>query len=62
MVWRVRSVFFRLDEDVFHTYSAYARGTESLTNAYTLLDMTHYGRQQDSEDSPPGWAQKPTYG
>jgi predicted dithiol-disulfide oxidoreductase (DUF899 family) len=56
------SVFFRLDEDVFHTYSAYARGTENLTNAYTLLDMTPYGRQQDFEDSPPGWPQKPTYG
>jgi predicted dithiol-disulfide oxidoreductase (DUF899 family) len=24
------SVFFRLDEDVFHTYSVYVRGTESL--------------------------------
>lgn len=56
------SVFFRLDEDVFHTYSTYARGTESLTNAYTLLDTTAYGRQQDFEDSPSGWPQKPTYG
>jgi predicted dithiol-disulfide oxidoreductase (DUF899 family) len=56
------SVFFRLDEDVFHTYSAYARGTESLTDAYSLLDTTSYGRQQDFEDSPPGWPQKPTYG
>ena len=56
------SVFFRLDDDVFHTYSAYARGTESLTDAYRLLDMTPYGRQQDFEDSPPGWPQKPTYG
>src|SRR5207244_4481082 len=25
------SVFFRLGDDVFHTYSTYARGTESLT-------------------------------
>jgi predicted dithiol-disulfide oxidoreductase (DUF899 family) len=56
------SVFFRLDEDVFHTYSAYARGTESLTDAYRLLDTTPYGRQQDFEDSPPCWPQKPTYG
>jgi predicted dithiol-disulfide oxidoreductase (DUF899 family) len=56
------SVFFRLENDVFHTYSAYARGTESLTNAYSLLDTTPYGRQQDFEDSPPGWPQKPTYG
>jgi predicted dithiol-disulfide oxidoreductase (DUF899 family) len=56
------SVFFRLDDEVFHTYSAYARGTEALTDAYALLDMTPYGRQQDFEDSPPGWPQKPTYG
>jgi predicted dithiol-disulfide oxidoreductase (DUF899 family) len=56
------SVFFRIDDDVFHTYSTYARGTESLTDAYSLLDTTPYGRQQDFEDSPPGWPQKPTYG
>jgi predicted dithiol-disulfide oxidoreductase (DUF899 family) len=56
------SVFFRIDDDVFHTYSTYARGTESLTDAYSLLDTTPYGRQEDFEDSPPGWPQKPTYG
>jgi predicted dithiol-disulfide oxidoreductase (DUF899 family) len=56
------SVFFRLDNDVFHTYSTYARGTESLTDTYRLLDTTPYGRQQEFEDSPPGWPQKPTYG
>lgn len=56
------SVFFRLDNDVFHTYSTYARGTESLTDAYTLLDVTPYGRQESFEDSPPGFPQKPTYG
>jgi predicted dithiol-disulfide oxidoreductase (DUF899 family) len=56
------SVFFRLDDEVFHSYSSYARGTESLTNSYTLLDTTPYGRQQDFENSPPGFPQKPTYG
>jgi predicted dithiol-disulfide oxidoreductase (DUF899 family) len=56
------SVFFRLDGDIFHTYSTYARGGESLTDTYRLLDTTPYGRQQDFEDSPPGWPQKPTYG
>jgi predicted dithiol-disulfide oxidoreductase (DUF899 family) len=56
------SVFFRLDDDVFHTYSVYARGTESITDAYRLFDTTPYGRQQDFEDSPPGWPQYPTYG
>ncbi len=56
------SVFFRLGEEVFHTYSTYARGCESLTDAYALLDRTPYGRQEDFEDSPPGWPQRPTYG
>ena len=46
----------------FPYLSVYARGTESLTDAYDLLDMTPYGRQEDFEDSPPGWPQKPTYG
>jgi predicted dithiol-disulfide oxidoreductase (DUF899 family) len=55
------SVFFQFDDDVFHTYSTYARGNESLTDTYRLLDTTPYGRQQDFEKSPPGWPQKPTY-
>jgi len=56
------SVFFLLGDDVFHTYSTYARGAESLTDAYSLLDITPYGRQEDFEDSPAGWPQRPTYG
>jgi len=56
------SVFFRLDDAVFHTYSAYARGVEGLTNATLMLDLTPYGRQEEWEDSPSGWPQRPTYG
>lgn len=56
------SVFFRLGDDLFHTYSLYARGGENRTTAYALLDITPYGRQEDFEVSPPGWPQKPTYG
>jgi predicted dithiol-disulfide oxidoreductase (DUF899 family) len=56
------SVFFQLEGDVFHTYSSFARGTESVTDTYRLLDITPYGRQQEFEDSPPDWPQKPTYG
>jgi predicted dithiol-disulfide oxidoreductase (DUF899 family) len=56
------SVFFRLDDDVFHTYSTYARGRESLTDSYQLLDRTPYGRQEDFEKSPGRWPQRPTYG
>jgi predicted dithiol-disulfide oxidoreductase (DUF899 family) len=56
------SVFFRIDGDVFHTYQCFARGVEGATDAYALLDTTPYGRQEDFEDSPAGWPQKPTYG
>lgn len=56
------SVFFRIGDDVHHTYSTFARGVESLTDSYRLLDCTPYGRQEDFEDSPAGWPQKPTYG
>ena len=56
------SVFFRLDDDLFHTYSVYARGLEPITDSYDFLDLTPYGRQEDFEDSPAGWPQSPTYG
>jgi len=56
------SVFFRVGQEVFHTYSTFARGVESVTDAYALLDCTPYGRQEDWEKSPRGWPQKPTYG
>ena len=56
------SVFFRMGEELFHTYSTYNRGCESLSDVYRLLDMTPYGRQEDLEDSPAGWPQRPTYG
>jgi len=56
------SVFFRIDDDIYHTYSTYKRGCESLSDVYRLLDMTPYGRQEDWEDSPAGFPQRPTYG
>ena len=56
------SVFFRIDAEIFHCYSTFARGTEGITDAFSLLDATPYGRQLDFEESPPGWPQRPTYG
>ena len=56
------SVFFRVVDDLFQTYSTQHRGVENVTDSYSLLDLTPYGRQEDWEDSPPGWPQKPTYG
>ncbi len=56
------SVFFRIGDDVYHTYSVYARGLEPITDSSDFLDLTPYGRQEDFEDSPEGWPQSPTYG
>ncbi|HLH20208.1 MAG TPA: thioredoxin family protein [Bryobacteraceae bacterium] len=42
------SVFYR-DEagGIFHTYSTYARGLESLVGTYTFLDLVPKGRDED---------------
>jgi len=57
-----KSVFLRDGYEVYHAYSAYARGTGLLATHYNYLDLTPYGRQEAWEDSPEGWPQKPTYG
>jgi predicted dithiol-disulfide oxidoreductase (DUF899 family) len=56
------SVFLRDGEDVYRTYSTTARGVDRLLFINNILDLTPYGRQEDWEDSPPGWPQHPTYG
>ncbi len=43
------SVFLRDDARVFHTYSAYGRGTEQVGGTHYYLDMTELGRQEDWE-------------
>jgi predicted dithiol-disulfide oxidoreductase (DUF899 family) len=41
-------VFIKGDDgQIYHTYSQYGRGGESLLTAYGLLDMTPLGRQED---------------
>jgi predicted dithiol-disulfide oxidoreductase (DUF899 family) len=49
------SVFLRRGDDVFHTYSAYARGLDHTAVGYPFLDLTPYGRQEQWEDSPADW-------
>jgi predicted dithiol-disulfide oxidoreductase (DUF899 family) len=44
------SSFLREGDEIFHTYSVFARGTEYLGNAYTLLDLTALGRQENWEE------------
>jgi predicted dithiol-disulfide oxidoreductase (DUF899 family) len=55
------SVFLRDGDDVFRTYFTSTRGVEALGSVWTFLDLTPLGRQEDWEDSPPGWPQGPRY-
>lgn len=50
------SVFYKdADGQVFHTYSAYARGGDILLNVYNFLDLTPKGR---NEDQIMGWVRR----
>lgn len=55
--WPGASVFLRRGDEVFHTYSTYARGLDHTAVGYPFLDLTPYGRQEPWEDSPAGWPQ-----
>ena len=44
------SCFLRDGDNIFHTYTTYARGTDGLGGSYTLLDLTALGRQEDWEE------------
>jgi len=56
------SVFLRDGTDVYRTYSTTARGVDRVLFVHNILDLCPYGRQEDWEESPPGWPQHPTYG
>jgi predicted dithiol-disulfide oxidoreductase (DUF899 family) len=44
------SMFLRAGDDIFHTYSMYARGAEMLGGSYYFLDLTALGRQEAWEE------------
>jgi predicted dithiol-disulfide oxidoreductase (DUF899 family) len=56
------SLFLRDGANVYRTYSTTSRGVDRLLFVNNVLDLAAYGRQEDWEDSPPGWPQHPTYG
>ncbi len=51
--------YLRHGSKVFETYWTTRRGVEAMDNSYRLLDLTVYGRQEQWEDSPPGWPRRP---
>jgi predicted dithiol-disulfide oxidoreductase (DUF899 family) len=56
------SAFLREGANVYRTYATTARGVDRVLFVNNVLDLVAYGRQEDWEDSPPGWPQHPTYG
>jgi predicted dithiol-disulfide oxidoreductase (DUF899 family) len=52
------SVFFKNDnEEVFHTYSTYARGLDNLVGTYSFLDLVPKGRDENP-DSTMDWVRR----
>jgi predicted dithiol-disulfide oxidoreductase (DUF899 family) len=44
------SCFLREGDEIFHTYSTFARGTDVIVGTYSWLDLTALGRQEDWEE------------
>ncbi len=50
------SVFDQDDDgEIFHTYSAYARGIDVVNGAYQFLDLVPKGRDEAGHDGPQYW-------
>jgi predicted dithiol-disulfide oxidoreductase (DUF899 family) len=59
--WHGTNAFIREDDRVFRTYFVNSRGDEAMGSTWSYLDLTALGRQEEWEDSPPGYAQTPPY-
>jgi predicted dithiol-disulfide oxidoreductase (DUF899 family) len=55
------NVFLRDGDDVFRTWHTSGRGTEQLSHTFPLIDLLPWGRQEEWQDVPDGWPQRPTY-
>ena len=55
------NVFLRDGQRVFRTWHTAGRGTEQLGHSFPLLDILPWGRQEEWQDVPDGWPQRPTY-
>ena len=52
------SVFARDGDDVYHTYSTYARGLDPCNATYQLLDIVPKGRDEDDLPYPQDWVRR----
>jgi predicted dithiol-disulfide oxidoreductase (DUF899 family) len=55
------NVFLRVGDRVYRTYNTQGRGVEQLSHTFALIDLLPYGRQEEWQDSPPGWPRSATY-
>lgn len=55
------NVFLRDGDTVYRTWHTNGRGTEQLSHSFALIDVLPWGRQEEWQDSPPGWPSRPTY-
>ncbi|MBD0861669.1 DUF899 family protein [Gordonia sp. zg691] len=55
------NVFLRDGDTAYRTWHTTGRGVEQLGFTFGLLDALPYGRQEEWQDSPEGWPQRPTY-
>ncbi|MEZ0358240.1 DUF899 domain-containing protein [Mycobacterium sp. SA01] len=55
------NVFLRDGQTVYRTWHTNGRGTEQLSHSFALIDLLPWGRQEEWQDSPAGWPQRPTY-
>jgi predicted dithiol-disulfide oxidoreductase (DUF899 family) len=51
--------YLRHGDRVYETYWTNYRGVEAMDYSFALMDLTVYGRQEQWEDSPPGWPIRP---
>lgn len=54
------NVFWRDGDTVYRTWHTNCRGTEQLSHSFALIDVLPWGRQEEWQDSPPGWPFRPT--
>jgi predicted dithiol-disulfide oxidoreductase (DUF899 family) len=53
------SAFFKdANGDIFHTYSSFGRGSESLVTAYAILDMMPKGRNETGPNPMMSWVRR----
>jgi predicted dithiol-disulfide oxidoreductase (DUF899 family) len=55
------NVFLRDGDTVYRTWHTNGRGIEQLSHTFALIDVLPYGRQEQWQDSPPGWPQQAAY-